>query len=139
VHHDACLMDLAQQEFVDQPGLLAAASGGALLAMEDVDLEGARFRAGVSLAAAEEDYPSDCRLALAPGSRSHLYYVRLRAVLYAAQLHAGNTAEADFAREMLVARGREYRAEYERLLRQWAPPDSKPLSRTALRLVKSGE
>jgi hypothetical protein len=135
VRHDAFLADLAQNDFVDQAGLLAAASNGALLAMETFDLEGTRFRATTSVKAAELDYPSECRLALAAGNRTHLHYVRLRAALYTALLHSGKHEEADIAREILVARGSEYRAEYERLLRQWAPRDAKALCRTALRLV----
>jgi hypothetical protein len=78
VCHDAFLADLAQNEFVDQAGLLAAASNGALFAMEIFDLEGTCFRASTSVKAAELDYPSECRLALAPHNRTHLHYVRLK-------------------------------------------------------------
>jgi hypothetical protein len=59
----------------------------------------------------------------------------LRAAIYAALLHSGKHEEAEIAREILVARGSEYRAEYERLLRQWAPRGAKARCRTALRLV----
>jgi hypothetical protein len=38
-------------------------------------------------------------------------------------------------RKILVARGREYRAEYEKLLREWAPPNSKAHERTTLRII----
>jgi hypothetical protein len=38
-------------------------------------------------------------------------------------------------REILVARGRDYRADYERLLKEWAPRGSKVRERTALRIV----
>lgn len=127
--------DLAQNEFVDQPGLLCAGAVGAALHLVNRECDIAEWKARSTLQAVEGDYPNDCRRPLALGSRTHLHYIRLRAVLYAALAHAGKTEEACLEREFLITRGKEYRADYERLLRQWAPRDAKPEHRTALHAV----
>lgn len=127
--------DLAQNEFVDQPSLLCAASIGAVSHLVNGEYDIAEWKARSTLGTIDNGYPSDCLHPLAPGRRTHLFYIRLRAALYAALLHAGKTDEARLAREYLIARGREYRADYERLLREWAPRDAKPQHRTALYLV----
>lgn len=127
--------DLAQDEFVDRPGLLCAGAVGATLHLVNRECDIAEWKARSTLQAVEGDYPDDCRRPLAPGSRTHLHYIRLRAVLYAALAHAGKTEEACLEREFLITRGKEYRADYERLLRQWAPRDAKPEHRTALHAV----
>ncbi|APA84072.1 hypothetical protein BJG93_00630 [Paraburkholderia sprentiae WSM5005] len=127
--------DLAQNEFVDQPGLLCAGAVGAALHLVNREYEIAEWKARSTLQAVEVDYPDDCRRPLALGSRTHLLYIRLRAALYASLAHAGKTEEAHLERARLTARGKEYRADYERLLRQWAPRDARPQHRTALHVV----
>lgn len=127
--------DLAQNEFIDQPGLLCAGSVGAALHLVNREYDIAEGKARSTLRAIDDGYPDDCRRALAPGSWIHLLYIRLRAVLYAALVHSGKSEEAELERQYLTARGREYRAEYERLLKEWAPRNAKPQQRTALRLV----
>ena len=127
--------DLAQNEFIDQPGLLCAGSVGAALHLVNREYDIAEWKAGSALKAVDDGYPGDCRRALAPGSRTHLFYIRLRAVLYASLVYSGKSDEAEAERECLLARGREYRAEYEKLLKEWAPRNARPQHRTALRLV----
>ncbi|TCG09255.1 hypothetical protein BZM27_06305 [Paraburkholderia steynii] len=127
--------DLAQSEFVDQPGLLCAGSVGATLHLLDREYDIAEWKARTTLKAVDETYPRDCRLALAPHNTTHLLYIRLRTVLHAALQFSGRSDEAQVEREYLVTRGREYRAEYERLLKEWAPRGATAQQRTALRLV----
>jgi len=127
--------DLAQSEFIDQPGLLCAGSVGAALHLANGEYDIAEWKSRSTLQAMGDGYPGDCRRPLAPCSRTHLFYIRLRAALYAALTHAGKSDEARLEREYLTARGREYRADYERLLREWAPRDAKPQHRTALHVV----
>ncbi|QIE22949.1 hypothetical protein [Caballeronia sp. SBC2] len=118
--------DLAQNESVDQPGLLCAGSVGATLHLVDREYDIAEWKARSTLEAIDKSYPKDCRLAPAPGSRTHLLYVRLKAVLYVALMYFDKNDEAEAERECLLARGREYRAEYEGLLKKLAPRNSKP-------------
>jgi hypothetical protein len=127
--------DLAQNESVDQPALLCAASTLAVLRFTDGEFDVVVWKARAAVKALDAIYPVDCRRALAPGSKTHLYYVRVRTALYATLVQYGDPTEAEAEREILVARGREYRAEYERLLKAWAPKYSKPQYRTALRLI----
>lgn len=135
LRQDIFQADLAQREFVDQPGLLCAGSVGAALHLLDREYDVAEWKARTTLQAVDAGYPQDCRRALAPGSRTHLLYISLRAMLYAALQFSGKSDESEAERECLVARGREYRAEYERLLKEWAPRNAGPRHGTALRLV----
>jgi len=128
-------LDHAQSESVDHPSLLCAASVGATLRVEDGEFEVAEWKARMALEALDLEYPVDCRLPLAPGEKTHLYYVRLRAARYAAFLHSGNTAEAVVEWSILMSRGREYRKEIFQLLRELAPHGARPQHRSALRLV----
>jgi hypothetical protein len=127
--------DLVQNEFVDQPGLLCAGSTGVVLSLAERQYDIAEFRARTTLKAVEVCYPEDCRLPLAPGSQTHLFYVRVRTALFAALLFADKDDEANVERDYLLTRGREYRAKYERWLKDWAPKDALLKQKTALRLV----
>ncbi|WP_260441553.1 hypothetical protein [Burkholderia sp. Bp8991] len=128
--------DLAQNEFIDQPGLLCAGSVGAASHLVNREYDIAEWKARSTLQAIDDGFPGECRRALAPGRRTHLFYIRLRAVLYAALVHSGKSDEAELERECLIMRGREYLVEYERLLKEWAPRRAKPQHRTALRVVR---
>jgi len=91
--------DLTQNEFVDQPGMLCAGSVGATLHLVDREYDIAEWKARSTLEAIDKSYPKDCRLALAPGSRTHLLYVRLKAVLYVALMCSDKNGEAESERE----------------------------------------
>jgi hypothetical protein len=135
LRHDMFQSELAQDEFVDRPGLLCAAAVGATKAVEERDFQGAEFRATRSLAEFDAIYPSDCRAPLAPDVPTHAWYVRLRAALCVSLFARGEAELAEAELQVLRARGREYRAEYESLLATWAPRPSKPFQRATLRLV----
>ncbi|MCG7400487.1 MULTISPECIES: hypothetical protein [Caballeronia] len=127
--------DVAQNESVDRPSLLSAAATivRCRLLEEQYDLVDWKGRAAV--AELDKIYPVDCRRPLAPASKTHQFYIQLRTAVYAAYLHTGNLDLAYTERDVLVARGREYRADYERLLKEWAPRGAKAHKRTALRIV----
>jgi hypothetical protein len=129
------LANLAHNETVDRPSLLCAASTVVMCRLEEANYEAVDSKGRATLEALDAIYPANCRLPLAPGSKTHLFYIRLRTALYAAYLHSGNMDLAYAEREILVARGREYRAECEKLLREWAPPNSKAHERTTLRII----
>jgi hypothetical protein len=135
LRHDMFQSELAQGEFVDRPGLLCAAAVGASKAIEEHDFEGAEFRATRSLAEFDVTYPNNCRLPLAPKVPTHGWYVRLRASLCASLLARGEIELAEAELEVLQTRGREYRDEYESLLKAWSLRQGKPFQRTELRLV----
>ncbi|WP_143062314.1 hypothetical protein [Paraburkholderia diazotrophica] len=103
--------------------------------LHDGEYDIAEWKARTTLKAVDETYPEDCRLALAPHNTTHLLYIRLRMVLCATLHFSGRGDEAQVEREYLVTRGREYTAEYERLLKEWAPRGTTAQLRTALRLV----
>ncbi|MFM0140384.1 hypothetical protein [Caballeronia grimmiae] len=128
-------LDHAQSESVDHPSLLCAASVAAVLRVENGEFDVAEWKIRQALEVLDQQYPHTCRLALAPNSKTHLYYVRLRAARYAALLHSGNTDEADTEWSVLMARGREYHQEIAELLRKLAPRGTKAQHRSALRLV----
>ncbi|MFL9914003.1 hypothetical protein PQR75_01065 [Paraburkholderia fungorum] len=127
--------DAAQNESVDRPSLLSAAATVVRCRLLDAQYELVDWKGGAAIAELDKIYPVECRRPLAPGSKTHLFYIQLRTALYAAYLHTGNLDLAYAEREILVARGRDYRADYERLLKEWAPRGSKVRERTALRIV----
>jgi hypothetical protein len=135
LRQDIFQFDAAADEFVDRPGLLAAAAFGAAGHMIAGEYDIAEAKARSTLSASGASYPEDCCLPLAPDSRTHLLYIRVRAVLYAALLYSEKDDEAELERECLTARGREYRAEYERLLKEWAPRNATVRHKTVLKLV----
>jgi hypothetical protein len=127
--------DAAQNESVDRPALLSAAATVVRCRLLDGQNELVDWKGRAAIAELDRIYPVECRRPLAPGSKTHLFYIQLRTALYAACLHTGNLDLAYEEREILVARGRDYRADYERLLKEWAPRGSKAHERTALRIV----
>jgi hypothetical protein len=135
LRQDIFQFDAAADEFVDRPGLLAAAAFGVAGHMIAGEYDIAESKAQSTLDASGASYPEHCRLPLAPDSRTHLLYIRVRAALYAALIYAGKDDEAEVERECLMARGREYRAEYERLLKEWAPRNATSRHKTVLKLV----
>jgi hypothetical protein len=134
LRHDMFRSELAQDEFVDRPGLLCAASVGATCAIEEDDFDSARFRASRCLAEVDRVFPIDCRAPLAPDVPAHAWYIRVRAALFASLRSAGSIELAEDERTILMTRGREYRSEYEALLRNPAPSTNAPQKRM-LRLV----
>ncbi len=135
LRQDIFQLDAAADEFVDRPGLLAAAAFGAAGHMIAGEYDIAESKARATLSASGASYPENCRLRLAPHSRTHLLYIQVRAALYAALIYSGKDDEAAVEREFLIARGREYRAEYERLLKEWAPRNATVRHKTVLKLV----
>jgi len=135
LRQDIFQFDAAADEFVDRPGLLAAAAFGAAGHMIAGEHDIAESKARLTLSASGASYPEDCRLPLAPDSKTHLLYIRVRTALYAVLMYAGKDDEAEVERECLIARGREYRAEYERLLKEWAPRNATVRHKTVLKLV----
>lgn len=127
--------DAAQNETVDRPSLLSAAATVVKCRLLDEQHELVDWKGRAAIAELDKIYPVDCRRPLAPGSKTHSFYIQLRTALYAAYLHIGNLDLAYAEREILVARGHEYRGDYERLLKEWAPRGSKAHERTALRIV----
>lgn len=127
--------DAAQNETVERPSLLCAAAAIVKCRLLEEEYELVDWKGRAAIAELDKIYPCDCRRPLAPGNKTHLFYIQLRTALYAAYLHTGNLDLACAQREILVARGREYRAVYERLLKQWAPRGAKAHERTALRIV----
>ncbi|BCG04715.1 hypothetical protein PPGU19_092830 (plasmid) [Paraburkholderia sp. PGU19] len=127
--------DAAQNETVERPSLLSAAATVVKCRLLDEQYELVDWKGRAAIAELDKIYPADCRRPLAPGSKTHLLYIQLRAALYAAYLHTDNLDLAYAEREILVARGRDYRADYERLLKEWAPRGTKAHERTALRIV----
>jgi hypothetical protein len=128
-------LDHAQSESVDQPSLLCAASVAANLRVENGDFENAEWKTSLALEALDAVYPPGCRLPLAPDSKTHVYYVRLRAARYCTLLHSGNIDEAYAEWDVLMARGRAYRKEIMRITQELAPKGAKPQHKSALRLV----
>jgi hypothetical protein len=134
LRHDMFRSELAQDEFVDRPGLLCAASVGATCAIDEDDFDSAHFRASRCLAEVDRVYPADCRAPLAPNVPTHAWYIRVRAALFASLRSAGLNDLAEHEREILFTRGREYRKEYESMLRDLSPVPA-ARQRTTLRLV----
>jgi hypothetical protein len=82
LRQDIFQFDAAANEFVDRPGLLAAAAFGAAGHMIAGEYDIAESMARLTLSASGASYPEYCRLPMAPDSRTHLLYIRVRAVLY---------------------------------------------------------
>ncbi|MFM0378470.1 hypothetical protein PQQ72_15795 [Paraburkholderia strydomiana] len=95
--------DAAADEFVDRPGLLAAAAFGTAGHMIAGEYDIAESKARATLSASGASYPEDCRLRLAPHSKTHRLYIRVRAALYAALIYSGKDDKAEVEREFLIA------------------------------------